>query len=221
MLFDYSYLTERALEELVLRGVEKREYMIDEDDKERGVKYLFIGIILFAIFCLSVIFLVKPEDGDKAFFCIVFGMVAFTTIPLYLSKKVSKAKKKLFSLEKIITAYIAKKYHNIDDDSLFLSKLYKMNKLEPSLCKKINSFLSKENKDFQDYLDMLNDKELSLLATPYKARLISEIGSIVQAYLEEKQKEEQAVVQFHNKSKEFFYSTMPKNLAIQRDKLCC
>ena len=124
MLFDYSYLTERALEELVLRGVEKREYMIDEDDKERGVKYLFIGIILFAIFCLSVIFLVKPEDGDKAFFCIVFGMVAFTTIPLYLSKKVSKAKKKLFSLEKIITAYIAKKYHNIDDDSLFLSKLY-------------------------------------------------------------------------------------------------
>ena len=68
MLFDYSYLTERALEELVLRGVEKREYMIDEDDKERGVKYLFIGIILFAIFCLSVIFLVKPEDGDKAFF---------------------------------------------------------------------------------------------------------------------------------------------------------
>ncbi len=56
MLFDYSYLTERALEELVLRGVEKREYMIDEDDKERGVKYLFIGIILFAIFCLSVIF---------------------------------------------------------------------------------------------------------------------------------------------------------------------
>lgn len=119
MLFDLSYLTEKALEGLVSRGIEKREYIIDEDDKDRANKYLLIGVILFAIFSLSVMFLVKREDGDKAFLCIVLSMLAFTIIPLILAKKVSKAKEK------------------------------------------------------------------------------------------------QAIVQFHNKSKEFFYSTMPKNIAIR------
>lgn len=214
MLFDLSYLTERALEGLVSRGIEKREYIIDEDDKDRANKYLLIGVILFAIFSLSVMFLVKPEDGNKAFLCIVFSMLAFTIIPLILAKKVSKAKeKKLFNLEKFTAVYIAEKYHNISNDSLFLSKLYDMNKLEPNLSKKISSFLYKEGKDFQDYLDTLSDKELALLAAPYKERLVSEISSIVRAYLEEKREEEQAIVQFHNKSKEFFYSTMPKNIA--------
>jgi len=214
MLFDLSYLTERALDQLVSRGIEKREYIIDEDDKDRANKYLLIGVILFAIFSLSVMFLVKPEDGNKAFLCIVFSMLAFTIIPLILAKKVSKAKeKKLFNLEKFTAVYIARKYHNIDDDSLFLSKLYDMNKLEPNLSKKISSFLYKEGKDFQDYLNTLSDKELALLAAPYKERLVSEISSIVRAYLEEKREEEQAIIQFHNKSKEFFYSTMPKNIA--------
>lgn len=214
MLFDLSYLTEKALDQLVSRGIEKREYIIDEDDKDRANKYLLIGVILFAIFSLSVIFLVKREDGDKAFLCIVLGMLAFTIIPLILAKKVSKAKeKKLFNLEKFTAVYIAEKYHNISNDSLFLSKLYDMNKLEPNLSKKISSFLYKERKNFQDYLDTLSDKELALLAAPYKERLVSEISSIVRAYLEKKQEEEQAIVQFHNKSKEFFYSTMPKNIA--------
>ena len=214
MLFDLSYLTERALDQLVSRGIEKREYIIDEDDKDRANKYLLIGVILFAIFSLSVMFLVKPEDGNKAFLCIVFSMLAFTIIPLILAKKVSKAKeKKLFDLEKFTAVYIAEKYHNISNDSLFLSKLYDMNKLEPNLSKKISSFLYKEGKSFQDYLDTLSDRELALLAAPYKERLVSEISSIVRAYLEEKREEEQAIVQFHNKSREFFYSTMPKNIA--------
>ena len=216
MIFDLSYLTERALDQLVSRGIEKREYIIDEDDKDRANKYLLIGVILFAIFSLSVMFLVKPEDGNKAFLCIVFSMLAFTIIPLILAKKVSKAKeKKLFNLEKFTAVYIAGKYHNIDNDSLFLSKLYDMGKLEPNLSKKISSFLHKEGKDFQDYLDTLSDKELALLAAPYKERLVSEISSIVRTYLEEKREEEKAIVQFHNKSKEFFYSTMPKNIAIR------
>lgn len=216
MLFDLSYLTERALDQLVSRGIEKREYIIDEDDKDRANKYLLIGVILFAIFSLSVMFLVKPEDGNKAFLCIVLSMLTFTIIPLILAKKVSKAKeKKLFNLEKFTAVYIAEKYHNISNDSLFLSKLYDMNKLEPNLSKKISSFLYKEGKKFQDYLDTLSDKELALLAAPYKERLVSETGSIVRAYLEEKQEEEKAIVQFHNKSKEFFYSTMPKNIAIR------
>ena len=214
MLFDLSYLTERALEELVSRGIEKREYIIDEDDKDRANKYLLIGVILFAVFSLSVIFFIKPEDGDKACLCIMFSMLAFTLIPLILAKKVSKAKeKKLFNLEKFTAVYIAKKYHNIDNNSLILSKLYDMGKLEPNLSQKIKNFLRKEGKNFQDYLDTLSDRELALLAAPYKERLVSEISSIVRAYLERKQEEEQAIVQFHNKSREFFYSTMPKNIA--------
>ena len=195
--------------------MKKREWIIDEDDKDRANKYLLIGVILFAIFSLSVMFLVKPEDGNKAFLCIVFSMLAFTIIPLILAKKVSKAKEKLFDLEKFTAVYIAEKYHNISNDSLFLSKLYDMGKLKPNLSKKISSFLYKEGKNFQDYLDTLSDKELALLAAPYKERLVSEIGSIVRAYLEKKQEEEQAIVQFHNKSREFFYSTMPKNIAIR------
>ena len=91
MLFDLSYLTEQKLDELVPKITEEREEIIDENNKERALKYLLIGIILFAIFCLSVIFLVDQTDGNKAFLCIVFGMLAFTMIPLYLSRKVSKA----------------------------------------------------------------------------------------------------------------------------------
>ena len=215
MLFDLSYLTNRALEELVSRSIEKRDYIIDEDDTNRMNKYLLSGVILFAVVCLSVIFSIKPEDGDKAFLCIVVSMLAFTIIPLILAKKVSKAREKLFNFEKFTAVYIAKKYHNIDNDSLFLSKLYDMNKLEPNLSQKIKNFLYKEGKNFQDYLDTLSDRELALLAAPYKERLVSEIGSIVQAYLEGKQEEEQAIVQFHNRSKEFFYSTMSKNIAIR------
>ena len=213
MLFDLSYLTNRALEELVSRSIEKRDYIIDEDDTNRMNKYLLTGVILFAVFCLSVIFSIKPEDGDKTFLCIVVSMLAFTIIPLILAKKVSKAREKLFNFEKFTAVYIAKKYHNIDNDSLFLSKLYDMNKLEPNLSQKIKNFLRKEGKNFQDYLDTLSDRELALLAAPYKERLVSEIGSIVRAYLEGKREEERAVIQFHNKSREFFYSTMPKNIA--------
>ena len=213
MLFDLSYLTNRVLEELVSRSIEKRDYIIDEDDTNRMNKYLLTGVILFAVFCLSVIFSIKPEDGDKAFLCIVVSMLAFTIIPLILAKKVSKAREKLFNFEKFTAVYIAKKYHNIDNDSLFLSKLYDMNKLEPNLSQKIKNFLRKEGKNFQDYLDTLSDRELALLAAPYKERLVSEIGSIVRAYLEGKREEERAVIRFHNKSREFFYSTMPKNIA--------
>ena len=126
MLFDLSYLTNRALDQLVSRSVEKREWIIDENDKDRANKYLLIGVILFAIFCLSVIFLVKPEDENKSFLYIVLSMLAFTIIPLYLSKKVSKAREKLFNLEKFTAVYIAEKYHNINNNSLFLSKLYDM-----------------------------------------------------------------------------------------------
>lgn len=213
MLFDLSYLTNRALEELVSRSIEKRDYIIDEDDTNRMNKYLLTDVILFAVFCLSVIFSIKPEDGDKAFLCIVLSMLAFTIIPLILAKKVSKAREKLFNFEKFTAVYIAKKYHNIDNDSLFLSKLYDMGKLEPNLSQKIKNFLRKEGKNFQNYLDTLSAKELALLATPYKERLVSEIGSIVRAYLEGKREKERAVIQFHNKSREFFYSTMPKNIA--------
>jgi len=221
MLFDLSYLTNRALDQLVSRSVEKREWIIDENDKDRANKYLLIGVILFAIFCLSVIFLVKPEDENKSFLYIVLSMLAFTIIPLYLSKKVSKAREKLFNLEKFTAVYIAEKYHNINNNSLFLSKLYDMKKLEPNLSQKIKNFLYKEGKNFQNYLDTLSDKELALLAAPYKERLVSEISSIVRAYLEEKQEKEQTIVQFHNKSKEFFYSSLPKNIANKRDRLCC
>lgn len=96
MLFDLSYLTNRALEELVSRSIEKRDYIIDEDDTNRMNKYLLTGVILFAVFCLSVIFSIKPEDGDKAFLCIVVSMLAFTIIPLILAKKVSKAREEAF-----------------------------------------------------------------------------------------------------------------------------
>ena len=96
MLFDLSYLTERALDQLVSRGIKKREYIIDEDDKDRANKYLLIGVILFAIFSLSVMFLVKPEDGNKAFLCIVFSMLAFTIIPLILAKKLVRLKRRSF-----------------------------------------------------------------------------------------------------------------------------
>jgi hypothetical protein len=215
MLFDYSYLTEKALDDLVPKITKEREEIIEEDNKDRRNKYLFIALLIFCIFVLSIILLVQPADGNKAFIFIVFSIVPFAATAIYLSEKVNEAEEKRVPLEDTITVYIADDYHNVGDDSLFLSKLYNMGKLEPNLRKKINNFLSTENKNFQDYLNTLSEKELELLATPYRERLFSEIGSIVQAYLEKKREEDQAVIRFHDKSKEFFYSTMPKNIAIR------
>lgn len=215
MLFDYSYLTEKALDDLVPKITKEREEIIEEDNKDRRNKYLFIALLIFCIFVLSIILLVQPADGNKAFIFIVFSIVPFAATAIYLSEKVNEAEEKRVPLEDTITVYIADDYHNVGDDSLFLSKLYNMGKLEPNLRKKNNNFLSTENKNFQDYLNTLSEKELELLATPYRERLFSEIGSIVQAYLEKKREEDQAVIRFHDKSKEFFYSTMPKNIAIR------
>ena len=215
MLFDYSYLTEKALDDLVPKITKEREEIIEEDNKDRRNKYLFIALLIFCIFVLSIILLVQPADGNKAFIFIIFSIVPFAATAIYLSEKVNEAEEKRVPLEDTITVYIADDYHNVGDDSLFLSKLYNMGKLEPNLRKKINNFLSTENKNFQDYFNTLSEKELELLATPYRERLFSEIGSIVQAYLEKKREEDQAVIRFHDKSKEFFYSTMPKNIAIR------
>lgn len=215
MFFDYSYLTKQKLDELVPKITKEREAIIDENNTDRRNKYLFIALIIFAIFCLCVMYFANPIDGDKAFISIVLSIVPFTAIALYLSKKVSEAEEKCFPLEEVITVYIAADNYDIDDDSLFLSKLYNCNKLGSDLRRRINNFLYTHKKNFKDYLDTLNEKELELLAAPYKERIMSEIGSIVQDYLEKKQKEDQAVLRFQDKSKEFFYSTMPKNIAIR------
>lgn len=140
-------------------------------------------------------------------------MLFFVVTAIYLSKKVGEAEEKLFPLEEAITLYIAQKYYDIDNTSLFLSKLYESNELERNLRRHISNFLYTQKKKFQDYLDTLDNKELELLATPYKESLISQIGSIVQAYLDKKWEERQADINFRNISQEFFYSTMPKNLA--------
>lgn len=172
MLFDYSYLTEKALDDLVPKITKEREEIIEEDNKDRRNKYLFIALLIFCIFVLSIILLVQPADGNKAFIFIVFSIVPFAATAIYLSEKVNEAEEKRVPLEDAITVYIADDYHNVGDDSLFLSKLYNMGKLEPNLRKKINNFLSTENKNFQDYLNTLSEKELELLATPYREKIV-------------------------------------------------
>ena len=213
MIFNLSYLTEKELEVLVEKATKKRARIIDEENTDRRNMYLFIALIVFVVFFSCVIYLVEPIDRDKAFASTVFGMLFFVVTAIYLSKKVGEAEEKLFPLEEAITLYIAQKYYDIDNTSLFLSKLYGSNELERNLRRHISSFLYTQKKKFQDYLDTLDNKELELLATPYKESLISQIGSIVQAYLDKKWEERQADINFRNISKEFFYSSLPKNLA--------
>lgn len=213
MIFNLSYLTEKELEVLVEKATKKRARIIDEENTDRRNMYLFIALIVFVVFFLCVIHLVEPIDRDKAFASTVFGMLFFVVTAIYLSKKVGEAEEKLFPLEEAITLYIAQKYYDIDNTSLFLSKLYKSNEVERNLRRHISSFLYTQKKKFQDYLDTLDNKELELLATPYKESLISQIDSIVQAYLDKKWGERQADINFRNISKEFFYSSLPKNLA--------
>ena len=212
MIFNLSYLTEKELEVLVEKATKKRARIIDEENTDRRNMYLFIALIVFVVFFSCVIYLVEPIDRDKAFASTVFGMLFFVVTAIYLSKKVGEAEEKLFPLEEAITLYIAQKYYDIDNTSLFLSKLYGSNELERNLRRHISSFLYTQKKKFQDYLDTLDNKELELLATPYKESLISQIGSIVQAYLDKKWEERQADINFRNISKEFFYSSLPKNL---------
>lgn len=213
MIFNLSYLTEKELEVLVEKATKKRARIIDEENTDRRNMYLFIALIVFVVFFSCVIYLVEPIDRDKAFASTVFGMLFFVVTAIYLSKKVGEAEEKLFPLEEAITLYIAQKYYDIDNTSLFLSKLYGSNELERNLRRHISSFLYTQKKKFQDYLDTLDNKELELLATPYKESLISQIGSIVQTYLDKKWEERQADINFRNISKEFFYSSLPKNLA--------
>lgn len=149
MIFNLSYLTEKELEVLVEKATKKRARIIDEENTDRRNMYLFIALIVFVVFFSCVIYLVEPIDRDKAFASTVLGMLFFVVTAIYLSKKVGEAEEKLFPLEEAITLYIAQKYYDIDNTSLFLSKLYGSNELERNLRRHISSFLIHRRKNFR------------------------------------------------------------------------
>lgn len=73
--------------------------------------------------------------------------------------------------------------------------------------------MTSEGKTLSDYLNLLNEKELTILTEPYKQKLATEITAKIDEYFVKKDKEPVQNLDFHKNGKEFFYSNLPKNLA--------
>ena len=123
-----------------------------------------------------------------------------------MSKNYLENKKDLM-LERVLADY------KVDDNLLFFRGLYEDNLIDSDKRAQIDSFLAQENKTISDYLRLLNKKELTILAEPYKQRLVFEAKARIDEYFMKKDEESVKTMEFYEKGKDFFYSGLPKNLA--------
>ena len=125
-----------------------------------------------------------------------------------------------------------KSFYLPDNNIELLKTLYEKSLLKKDQKEKIEQFLTKNGKTIVDYLNSLGDKNLSILAQPYREQINKDINEAIEGYFIGKSKELELQIMAENDRKsdeekfredclEFFYSTMPKNIASPRDRLCC
>ena len=225
MKIDLTDLTDYKLAQIEEKVVRNKNRELEAKTKRHEGICAVFSLVIWLMVCIFMSYMLNPDeltekDKDTIFIfilCTPFVMLLGALIGRAIGEKRNIVNninnyndyKKAAMVQNILEDY------DLDDASFFLTKLYDSSQLEPNFFVEINKFLAKENKKFQDYLNTLNNQELEVLAAPYKEDLINKIKSIVDAYFKNKEQEDQAVIQFHNKSKEFFYSTMPKNIAVR------
>ena len=148
-----------------------------------------------------------------------------------MSKMIKKylAKRITLSNEDIREAIIERlnSFYLPDNNIELLKTLYEKSLLKKDQKKKIERFLTINDKTIVDYLNSLGDKNLKMLAQPYREQIDKDINEAVESYFIDKSRELELQIMAENSKKSdeerfkedclnFFYSTMPKNIATQR-----
>ena len=196
------------------------KFQIDED--KRKLYWTFGCFFGWLAIDLLMLFILKPTTGDQdmniLFGSLILGGIAALiigrSIANYINKKrilaMSKnflEQKKELMLQKILDT------HDINDDVEFFKKAYVFNIMDYTKKISIDHFLRSEGKDLEDYLKLLNKKELAILNEPYKQQLVLEAKAIIDEYFIKKDEQSVQNMEFYEKGKKFFYSGLPKNLA--------
>lgn len=217
-----NLINEERLEQIEFEVIEDRHTkLIIEEDKNR--LYWGLGSMLgWLIIDFLTLSFIKPINADTDFAILscslVFGgMIAFIVggvIANYITKKkfLSSARKNLEERKELMLQRVFADY-DMDDDIKFFKNIYDSELMDDKKRESIEKFLTSEDKTLSDYLNLLNEKELTILTEPYKQKLATEITAKIDEYFVKKDKESVQNLDFHKNGKEFFYSNLPKNLA--------
>lgn len=192
--------------------------------------------LLFRLYCLIMIvsyigiFCADISILSSLFLALTFP-VPMGLIIIEISKPIKKylTKRLKFDSEDIKEAMIERliNFHLPDSNIELLKTLYEKSLLKRDQKEQIEQFLAKNGKTIVDYLNLLGDKNLSILAQPYREQIDKDINEAVESYFIGKNRELELQIMAENSKKSdeerfkedclnFFYSTMPKNIATQR-----
>lgn len=192
--------------------------------------------LLFRLYCLIMIvsyigiFCADISILSSLFLALTFP-VPMGLIIIEISKPIKKylTKRLKFDSEDIKEAMIERliNFHLPDSNIELLKTLYEKSLLKRDQKEQIEQFLAKNGKTIVDYLNLLGDKNLSILAQPYREQIDKDINEAVESYFIGKNRELELQIMAENSKKsdeekfkedclKFFYSTMPKNIATQR-----
>ena len=224
MKIDLTDLTDYKLAQIEEKVVRNKNRELEAKTKRHEGICAVFSLVIWLMVCIFMSYMLNPDeltekDKDTIFIfilCTPFVMLLGALIGRAIGEKRNSVNninnyndyKKAAMVQNILEDY------DLDEASFLLTKLYDSSQLESSFFIKINKFLAKEDKNFQDYLNTLNEEELELLAAPYKEDIVNKIKSIVNAYFKRKEQKDKDSLNFYKKSKEFLYSNMPKNVAM-------
>lgn len=195
---------------------------------------------LFGLYCFTFLFcfigalhfdLIIPSSLVVAFFLAspvgFIAMIASKPIKQYLAKRLKLLDK---DIKGAMTERL-KSFYLPDNNIELLKTLYEKSLLKKDQKEQIEQFLTINGKTIVDYISSLGDKNLAMLAAPYRDQIDKDINEAVEGYFIGKSRELELQIMAENSKKSdeekfkedclnFFYSTMPKNIANQRDSLC-
>ena len=212
------------IETLIAPALVKKRHEKKVDGALLGFYCLIFSLLVIGIFGTGVIL---PYSLVIAFFLaspIALLLIAMSKmIKKYLEKRITLSNKDIREaiIERLNSFYLP------DNNIELLKTLYEKSLLKKDQKKKIERFLTINDKTIVDYLNSLGDKNLKMLAQPYREQIDKDINEAVESYFIDKSRELELQIMAENSKKSdeerfkedclnFFYSTMPKNIATQR-----
>ena len=193
----------------------------------------FYCLIMLAFFIG--IFYVDIALPNSLFLIFLFSAPT-AMIVIAISKPIKKylIEHKKFYTNNIREAMIdrLKSFYLPDNNIELLKTLYEKSLLKKDQKEKIEQFLTINGKTIVDYLNSLGDKNLAMMSEPYREQIDKDINEAVESYFIGNSRELELQIMAENSRKsdeekfkedclKFFYSTMPKNIASPKDRLCC
>ena len=215
-------ISDERLEQIEFEVVEINYEKIKYAEEKRNFFWLVGSFFAWIAINSMLLTFLRPTTGDNDMAILIASFIVGSTLSLtfgyFVAKRISRKKfltmaknyldnKKDLMLERVLADY------KVDDNLLFFRNLYKDNLIDSEKRAQIDSFLASKNKTISDYLNLLNKKELAILAEPYRQKLALEAKTRIDEYFIKKDEQSIKNMEFYEKGKGFFYSSYPKNLA--------